>query len=170
MSETREESGKIVDISDGTATLEVQMLPGEECAKCGACRLVGGGRMQMRVATPEAAEVGDTVRLSISNTSPVAASIIGFAALPIALMVGFALGKAIAPDWAWLFGLAALLAAAGGAYLYDRHLRASGKARVEVVEVAAKSEAERGGHGPSCCHTARGGAAQTEGDGRNQDD
>jgi len=159
MSETREEIGTIVDITNGTATLEVQMLPGEECARCGVCRLVGGGRMQMTVPAPDGAEVGNRVRLSIVSVSPVTASLIGFAALPVGLMVGFAIGKQVAPNVAGLFGIAGLLVAAAGAYFYDRHLRAIGRARVEVTELLTAGDdlpSDRNPDEPNCCKTGGG--------------
>ena len=134
-----EEIGVVRSVAGGLATVEFERS--SACGKCGACGLLSGAsnRMVTTAAAPPGVQVGDQVRMVMSDSFFYLSTVLLYGVPLAALVLGVALGSLLfgpdRPIFPALIGLG--LAAACYAILrlcdpWFKKLR-QGKMRLEVV-------------------------------------
>ena len=152
MSNAKSESGVIVDLRDGMATVAMAAAAHEGCKSCGACRASADGRkMVMNLPAPKGLKVGDCVTVNIPlpgmGRSATLLLLIPAGLLVAAIIAGELLrGAGVLPGGSGvsvLAGFALMTLWYVGVSLYDRRLRRGSRNRPAIViaESGARSEA-----------------------------
>ena len=132
------ETGTVIAIDNGTATIEMAAAAHSGCGSCGLCRAGADGKtMTIEVSVTEGLAVGDGVTIEIPGPDPGMSAVIVFLLPLVCFMAGLGVGAWLLPGRHALavgIGLAAMAASLFCVAGYDRRLRRSPRHQPRIVE------------------------------------